>query len=172
MGSRIVSAVCLIAMVAVFAACGESQKVGSEKLLEFDEQGPGQRLGGRTAAPIKGTPKPLTVDTPKPTAKPVSTTPKPEATPSYFDLSLVADSPYYRPGNYTTIKAGVTIRVTNNDMTNERAKGRSYTDKSGSFHSGLIKPGAKWEWTFNSPGVYEIVDEGLTFATGRLEVIP
>jgi hypothetical protein len=159
----------LMSLLAV--ACGEKQKVGSEKLLEFEEQQRGgARLGEKTPPPAKETPGSLTVGETKAPTK--TATPAPKATPSYFDVSLVPNSPYYKPGNRIVIRKGVTIRVTNKDATAERSKGRSFTDKHGSFHSGLLKPGATWTWTFNAPATYEVVDEGLNFATAALEVTP
>lgn len=158
----------LVVLLATLAACGEPQKVGSEGLLEFDEQQRGgPRLGERTAAPT-GTPGSLTVgQTAKPTAAPTAT-----PAPEYFEVGLIPNSPYYEPGNRIVIRVGVTIRVTNEDGTTERSKGRSFTDKNGTFHSGLLKPGQTWTWTFRVPARYEIIDEGLTFATAVLEVVP
>jgi hypothetical protein len=164
---RTITAAGLIALVLASVACGESQKVGSERLLEFEEQQNGGRLGEATAPP-KATPGSLTIGASKaPTTQP----PKPKETPtSYFEVTLVADSPYYKPGNKIVIRKGVTIRVTNKDMTAERSNGRSFTDKHGSFHSGLLKAGKSWTWRFDATGSYEIIDEGLNFATAVLEV--
>lgn len=154
----------MLAMLGV--ACGSPQKVGSEGLLEFEEQRGAEALGREGAA----TPKPLTVGeetTPTPT---VQQTPQPEATPVFFDVDLVTDSPFYMPGNCIFISTGVTLRVTNKDFASERSKGRSFTDKGGSFHSGLLKPGKSWTWVFNTRGSFEVIDEGLTFATAALHV--
>lgn len=165
--ARVVLLAILTLVALILGGCGEGQKVGSEKLLEgIDDQGPGVRLGERTAAP-KATREPLTVDKRTPALTP---TPQPKGTPSYFDVALIADSPYYEPGNRIIVRAGVTLRVTNKDTTPERSTGRSFTDKRDAFHSGMLKPGQTWTWTFSSPGRYEIIDEGLTFATGILEV--
>lgn len=161
------------AVLLLLASCGESQKVGSEKLLEFEEQQDARRLGERTPVPTpEGTPLALGVGEeekaqPTPTAE---ATPTPE--PRYFDVALVPNSPYYRPGNAVTVKVGTTLRVTNEDSTAERADGRSFTAKDGSFHSGLLKPGETWTRTFQQPASYEIIDEGLRFATGSLRVVP
>ncbi len=156
-----------IALLALLGACGEGQQVGSEKLLDFDaQQSSGPRLGERTAPPSED-PGSLTVGaTPQATPKP---TPKPSI--SYFEVTLVKDSPYYKPGNRIVIRKGVTIRVTNSDNEPNRP-GRSFTDKNGTFHSGLLKPGATWTWTFNTVAKYEVIDEGLNFATAYLEVVP
>lgn len=169
---RLLSAVCVLGLV--FAACGESQKVGSEKLLEFEEQENTQRLGEATPAPTpEGTPVPLGVgEEEKAEATPTPPPATPTPAPQYFEVALVGDSPYYEPGNSITIPAGTTIRVTNQDGTPERSDGRSFTAKNGAFHSGLLKPGETWTQLFSEPSTYEIVDEGLRFATGTLRVVP
>lgn len=167
---RIIGALCAVTLL--FAACGEEQRVGSEKLLEFEEQEGAQRLGERTPEPTpEGTPQSLAVDeeeeeeeagpTPEPT---------PEPTAQVFDVTLIPNSPYYEPGNSISIRVGVTLRVTNQDDTSERGGGRSFTDEDGAFHSGMLAPGESWTWVFDQPGTYNIVDEGLTFATATLRV--
>ncbi len=159
----------LVCLLIAGVACGKGQKVGSEKLLNFNEQQNAQRLGARTPPPAATASGALTVGE-QPTKAP---TPKPAAPKKvYFDVQLVANSPFYKPGNAIQIRTGVTLRVTNTDATAERSKGRSFTDKGGTFNSGLMKAGGSWTWVFDQPGSYEIVDQGLTFATARLEVVP
>jgi hypothetical protein len=108
--------------------------------------------------------------TPVPTAKP-----QPTPGTTFLDVALVKDSPYYdpiKPGGKLTIAVGVTLRVTNKDMTPERSDGRSFTEKNGLFHSGLLKPGQVWTWVFRQPASFEIIDLELPFATATLEVTP
>lgn len=158
-----------LALLALFVgACGQDQKYGSEAIAEIKEQQDAQRLGQRTPEPTpEGGPQALDVAaTPTPAPSPT-----PTAAPEYFDVQLIPDSPYYKPGNQVAIRVGVTLRVTNADGTAERAEGRSYTAKNGSFDSGLMKPGDSWTQLFNRPGRYEIVDKGLPFATAVLEVV-
>jgi hypothetical protein len=57
-------------------------------------------------------------------------------------------------------------------MTPERSDGRSFTEKNGLFHSGLLKPGQVWTWVFRQPASFEIIDLELPFATATLEVTP
>jgi hypothetical protein len=165
-GSTIGVAVLLL----LTAACGSGQKVGNEDLLNFQEQKNAQRLGEATPAPTPGASAgALTVGSqPTPPPRPKATPPKVQ----YFDVTLVANSPFYKPGNALTIRVGVTLRVTNVDKTPERSSGRSFTDQAGSFNSGILKPGQSWTHTFTQPAQYEVVDQGLTFATARLQVSP
>jgi hypothetical protein len=157
--------VTLVAVLLLAVACGGGQKVGNEKILDFEEQENAQALGREAAQ----TPKPLTVGAKTPTPRPVVTD-RPKATPVIFDVELVTNSPFYKPGNCILIQQGVSVRVTNKDNTPERKSGRSFTDKAGSFHSGLLKPGQSWTWVFDAPGSFEVIDEGLTFATAVLHV--
>jgi hypothetical protein len=168
-----------VLFAAVAAACGENQRVGSEALLDVDEEGNSQRLGAVTPTPVPATPAPLTVgDKPTPTPEPTAG-PTPRAL--VFEIRLVAESPFYewrgsqddpfQPGNVFSMPASVELRVVNGDTTAERSKGRSFTDKNGAFHSGMLKPGGEaWTWVFDASGVFEIVDEGLPFANATLEV--
>jgi hypothetical protein len=153
----------------LLAACGQGQKVGSEKLLDIEEQQNTQRLGERTAEPEpEGTPTSLALGeqkTPKPSVAP------PTRTPPVFNIELIPNSPYYKPGNALRVVVGVTIKVTNKDATSERSKGRTFTDKNGAFNSGFLKSGQSWTWVFDSPGRFEIIDQGLPFANAALEVV-
>ncbi len=155
------------------AACGEGQKVGSEKLLEFKEQQGAGRLGERTAEP-SSTPGSLTVG--ERTAPP---TPAPTAPPVYFEISLIADSPFYKDTTHNkvgakfTIPVGTTIRVTNNDGTPERSGGRSFTEETrGIFNSGFLKVGQQWTWTFKQPATYQVRDLKVNFARAVVQVVP
>lgn len=161
----------LSVLLLLFGACGEGQKVGSERLLEFEEQENARRLGERTPEPTpEGTPLALGVGEEEKAAPTPTPAPTPEPAPEYFEVALVPESPYYEPGNAITVPVGTTIRVTNRDHTPERSDGRSFTAKDGSFHSGRLAPGQTWEWTFNQPASYEVIDEGLRFATASLRV--
>ena len=166
---RTTFAVVALLVTLAASACGSGQKTGNEGLLNFQEQKDAQRLGQATAAPTQAPSGALSVGS-QPTAPP-----KPQATPDkkqYYDVTLVANSPFYKPGNAITIRKGVWIRVTNKDTTPERSGGRSFTDKNGTFNSGVLKPGQVWIWQFTQAASYEVVDQGLTFATARLEVSP
>jgi hypothetical protein len=147
-------------LLLLVAACGSGQKVGSEKLTQFKEASPAARLGEAQATP-SGDPGSLGLGGSTPTARPTATPPAP--TPErFFDVSMVADSPYFEPGNDLEMPVEFTLRVTNRDGTPERP-GRSFTDKGGSFDSGLLKPGQVWTHKFSGTGRFQIEDQGLTF---------
>lgn len=161
-------------LVLVGTACGESQKVGSEKLLDFKEGEGGQRLGFETPPP-DATPVANAIDVQRETPAPrVTPTPAPTAQIQYFDVELIADSPYYKaggqPSNLIAMRASAVLRVTNKDATAER-KCRSFTAANGAFNSGCMPFGEK-PFTFKFPGAgrFAIKDEGLTFASATLEV--
>lgn len=143
-----------IVFAMALAACGKDQKVGSEKLLQFKEQQRQGRLGESTPTPAApagvlgigaATPKPMT---PAPT---------PQTAPErFFDVTLVADSPYYQPGNELVMSSQLTLRVTNKDNTAERPTRRFYSE--GVFDSGPLRFGQSW--TFKFPGA----------ASGKIQV--
>jgi hypothetical protein len=160
----------LLALAALMlaGACGSGQKVGSEKLLEFEEQKGAKRLGEATETPppvqASGAPLAVGAPTPKPTPAPT-----PTPAPRFFDVTLVADSPFYEPGNALIMVAGATLRVTNKDTTPER-EARSFTDADGSFDSGMLKPGQSWTMRFDKTARFRVKDRGLPFASATFEV--
>ncbi|MBW3588179.1 MAG: hypothetical protein KY429_02035 [Actinobacteria bacterium] len=161
--------VVLILGLALLVACGQSQKVGSENLLDFEEQEGAKRLGERE----KASPEP------PPEQEKVTLgggpSPSPEAPKSeevkYFDVALVPDSPYYEPGNELTMTVNLTLRVTNRDATAERPK-RSFTARDGSFSSGPLVPGQVWTFKFPTTGAWELQDDFAPFIFGTIQVIP
>lgn len=169
--SLVLSAVLLVAV----GACGEPQSVGSEGLTDFEEQQNPQRLGERTPTPKpSGTPGSLTVgDEPTPTPEP---TPPPQS--QTFEVTLIADSPFYDPGAQLCIPLGHQLIVHNQDMTAERSDGRTFTHRASdpsqrAFDSGLIAPGATWEGpVFDAVGRFDVEDLALNFAQAVIESQP
>lgn len=168
---RVLPVLCVLALVG--AACGEPQRVGSERLLEGveDEENGGPRLGERAEeeeeeAEGEEGGRVAVEDEPDPTPEP---TPQPTPEEVFFDVALVPHSPYYEPGNRIIISAGMTLRVTNADDSSERPE-RSFTARDGSFDSGMLAHGETWTRTFDAPGTYEVADNGVPFATAVLEV--
>jgi hypothetical protein len=160
----------LVVLVLSMMACGEGQKVGSEKILDFEEQENAERLGQRQSpspepspAAGEGEKGALGQRTPSPAAAP------PPAEEKFFDVTLIAASPYYEPGNQLAMPTGLTLRVTNKDTTPERAT-RSFTAEDGSFDSGQLRPGQVWTMKFTKGGFWRIVDKAAPFIFAELEV--
>lgn len=153
-----------LAILLIAAACGEPQKTGSEKLLEFEEQENKKRLGEKESpSPDAPTELVLGKESPSPSPSP------PPPVEHFFDVSLTADSPYFQPGNALLIQAGVTLRVTNKDATSERPT-RSFTAKDGSFDSGPLAFGKVWTQKFDNAGFWDIIDSNAPFILATLEV--
>lgn len=166
MRKRLLALVMVLGFLAV--ACGEENAVGSDDLLKGLQDGKGgARLGEVTPAPDKPDEK-IAVGgvTPPPAA---NATPVPPPKVSYFEVSLTADSPFYDPGTQLTMQIAAVLRVTNNDRTPERPT-RSFTDKGNKFSSPSLKPGEVWTFKFPQGGKFEIIDQGLPFASATLEV--
>jgi hypothetical protein len=168
MTRRIIPLLCMLGLL--LSACGEGQSVGNQGLLDdIKDQGGDFRFtppplpdeeegGGQLAIDQRATPPPA--EAPAPTPPPAQVT--------YFDVELVADSPFYKPGNALEMSSGAVLRVTNRDATPERAC-RSFTDKQGTFNSGCLKPGESWTFRLGQ-GRFDIIDQGLPFATATLTV--
>ena len=153
----------LVALLGL-VACGGGQETGSEDVLDFEEQQKADQLGAATPTPsarAAATSAPVRTAAPAATSKPAAQT---------YEVQLIAGNPYYAPGDQLRMPAGTTIRVTNNDRTPERSKGRSFTAENGAFDSGLIKPGGSWTHVIAQKGTYTIVDTAVNFARATLTV--
>ena len=166
---KVVTVLCMLALV--LAGCGQGQKYGPDRFNPVEGEGGDFRFETPTPLPVEDEPQGAldagaVTPVPQATAAP---TPPPQV--NYFDVELVADSPYFKPGNALVMSSASVLRVVNKDTTPER-KCRSFTDKGQRFSSGCLAPGAKWEHRFGpgTSGRFEIIDQGLTFATATLEV--
>ncbi|HVE92090.1 MAG TPA: hypothetical protein VNE62_07300 [Actinomycetota bacterium] len=163
---------CLLGVVAALAvSCKDPPRYGNG-------DGPSLRPGAsgygfETPSPSPSVAAPGASTNPKvpaPTARPTpAPTPTPPA-PTFLDIELVADSPYYKPGNEITLPLSHTLRVTNRDQTAERPC-RTFADSRRSFSSPCLKPGESWSRLFLAPVSYQIADPGLPFAPARLDVV-
>ncbi len=162
----------LICLALVGAACGKPNKIGGDiDLSKIGDATPTCRLGECKS------PEPSVEPTEK-LGVTASPTPKVEATKasdeSFFDVYLVAESPFYsfgpnkELGREFTMPIGLTLRVTNQDQTEGRPA-RSFTSQ-GAFDSGPMKPGATWTRKFSQPGVWEITDRAAGFISAKLTV--
>jgi hypothetical protein len=156
----------LLIFTALLAGCSKGKSVGSDKVLDFEEQ-KGDRLGAASPTPSPNAASAAPAQN-KPT-QPAAQNPnaKPQAT--FFDVTLIASAPYFEPGDQIVIARGTTLRVTNKDTTPERPK-RSFTAQDGSFDSGMLSPGQVWTMKFDSPGVWRIEDRAAPFISASLEV--
>lgn len=150
------------------AACGGPPEVGSKDLLDFEEQKPKERLGEAASptAPPAAARSPAAGSTAAPVTKPPE---PPRQEERFFDVKMVAQAPYFEPGEQLTMSMSFTLRVTNNDTTAERPT-RSFTAEDNSFNSGPLKPGQVWTYKFKSRGTFSVVDSNAPFIRATLEV--
>ncbi len=156
----------LLVLLVVAVSCGEEPEVGDDKVLDFVDQTDPPDLGERpkeSPTPAPNNPAVVNPNQPKPDEKPAAPEEK------FFDVAMVADSPYFEPGNDLQMPAGFTLRVTNKDYTPERPT-RSFTAENGAFDSKPMAPGAVWTHTFSGPGRYKVVDHKAPFIFATLEV--
>ena len=170
-------AVVILLLCLVAGACGKDKSVGSEKVLDFEEQKENrlgteasttqppsaQPAGSPTTAPANATTTPTTQRAAAPT------TTAPRAAESFFDVTLIDRHPYYEPGDQIVVTVGTTLRVTNKDTTAERPQ-RSFTAADGSFDSGMLKVGQVWTYKLSTPGSWRIVDRSAPFISAQLDV--
>ncbi len=155
---------CLITLVA--AACGGDKQIGSKDLLDFDEQ-EARRLGETSPSP-----SPEAQQNNQPSPPPKEQPPPPAPAPAkeeFFDVALIASSPYFEPGNQLVMPRGLTLRVTNKDNTAERPT-RTFTAEDGTFDSGQLKLGQTWNHKFTSGGTFRVIDKNAPFIYATLEV--
>jgi len=174
-------------MATLLASCGEENKVGSDKILDFKEQ-TNDRLGVTTtteaAAPattVAGAPGKAAVGAPT-TSAPTSTTAAPTtvapttvapttAPPpkeQAFEIGINADNSgtsQFDPSASRVFK-GTLVRFVNNDSVP-----RSVEEDRGVFKSGSIAPGATFEYRADTVGKFNITDGTRPYAVGSLEVL-
>lgn len=158
--------ICLLAV-----SCGGQDQVGSESLLNFEDQ-TSQRLGGATPSP---TPDPAAGATsaaptqPKPAA--IATTPaptaKPDQGPSRFVIGINGDNASttaFDP-SVAGVFVGMVVQWVNRDSVV-----RSVAADNGAFASPDIPPGGSFSWTPTKPGRVNYHDGTRPYAVGSLEV--
>ena len=154
----------ILALLALAAGCGKGVSYGDKLDTDLKDGGSKCRLG-ECKSPTPASDTKVGVGAQSPSPSPVQT----QVEVRYFDVSLVADAPYYDPGNRLTMPVGFTLRVTNKDTTDGRPI-RSFKSDDGSFDSGRLKPGAVWTQKFDQPGSWHIVDDAAGFIYADLEV--
>ncbi len=156
----------------LLSACGQPNKVGSEKLLEgLGGEVAECRLGEKCPTPSPPPEEGTTGDkgaitNPQPTQE---AQPSPPPQEQFFEVTLVEYSPYYEPGNALTMHRSLTLRVTNKDTCACRPW-RTFTAEDGSFTSPRLAPGQSWTIRLGA-GSWTIVDQSAGFIRASLEVI-
>lgn len=155
--------ICGLSLLMLLGGCGGDTRVGSKKLLEIEEQKQKQRLGEFLKSPeaTPASPGTAALGTPAPSAPAAA----PTEAQRTFEVTLIHDSPYYEPGNELEIPAGTKIIITNRDELTRR-----FRTTNGPYDSGDLTQGQKYEFTANTRGVFQVADEHVPFATGKLTI--
>jgi plastocyanin len=162
----------------VLAACGGSNKVGSEKILDFKEEAQG-RLGTTTttAAPQETAPPAgggkAGVGGATTTAVPATTIPKPTTTTTErkqttFEIAIRGDNTgatQFDP-SASRVFAGTLVKFVNKDT-----EPRSVESDTNAFQSPSIPPGGSWTYDAKTAGKFNFHDGTRPYATGSLEVL-
>jgi hypothetical protein len=121
------------------------------------------------------TPSPTPFRAPSAPAPRATTQASPEPPPpqvTYFEIDLIAASPFYRAegeaATVFTVPQGYVLRVTNRDGTPERPW-RTFT-APGAFTSPRLGVGETWELHLTSTGTFQIVDECCPFIRAELRI--
>jgi plastocyanin len=177
----------LMAVVAPLAsaACGSDNKVGNKALLDFKEQA-NNRLGETTTTTAAattttakgsvattttrpGTKAGVTTTTAKAgggaTATTATTAPKVTQTVREIEILGGAAGEQFEPITQTAY-VGSVIRWINKDSVP-----RSVKADSGQFASPMIAPGASWDYTAGTVGVFDYSDDTRPYVKGQLQVL-
>lgn len=156
------------------AACGGSNKVGDNSLLNFKDQA-NKRLGdttttGAPATTVAGAKGQLgiggTTATTKAAAVPTTTHPAPQVATLEIDInSDGTSSTQFDPSNARIFRGSI-IKWTNKDT-----QARSVESDTGAFRSPSIPPGGSWSWTPNAAGQFNYHDGTRPYAVGSFEVL-
>jgi hypothetical protein len=176
-----------MAAVALLAsgACKSDNKVGDKSLLDFKDQAQ-TRLGETTtttAAATTTTAKGAVTTTTKPKAGAATTTTvkvgtagtattattAPKAGPTVREISIYSDEDPNQPDplepKVQTAFVGSIVRWINKDKVP-----RGVRADSGQFASPMIQPGASWDYTAGTVGVFTYTDEDRPYVQGELRV--
>ena len=161
----------MLALAAGLAGCGKDNKVGDDRLLNFEDQA-NARLGSTTttAAPEETTTSTTTggdkagVGQTTTTVKQTTTTTEAAA----FEVVIKGDD---SPTQFNPAEASVyqntLVRWINQDTVARSVKAADRT-----FVSPPIPPGGKFEWRATKTGRINYSDGTRPYAVGALEVVP
>ena len=170
------------------AGCGEDNKVGDERLLDFKEQAQ-ERLGETTTtaaapttttAPSGGATNPgSNQNTPKPTVATTTTT-RPSRAPAAvattttvarqqqearLEININSDAPFLDP-EYARVYVGSMVRWVNKDSVPRAVKA-----DTGQFVSPMIPPGGSFDYKAITVGLFDYTDDTRPYAKAVLEVL-
>jgi plastocyanin len=167
---RIIRVALAVAVVTGIAACGGSDKVGDQNVLNFDPQAQGQRLGATSTDQVTTTliPADATATTGVPLGQAESTTTTtapPEQQEVSVEVVMSDDSPWFTP-SVAQVPVGGTVRFRNNGT-----KAYDVRGDQNEFDSGPIEPGSVYIYTANAAGDINYHDPNRPFAGGAIQVV-
>ena len=179
---------CVVVMALIAAGCGQDNKVGDERLLDFEEQ-VGERLGATTtttAPPVTTTTagatqatKPgggpvgqattTTRQTPATAAAPVTTaTTAPAQTIPALEIFIYDDNaPAAIEPQYARQFVGSVVRWVNKDNVTRGVKATTTR-----FPCETIAPGASCDYKPTAAGIFDYGDSTRPYVNATLEVLP
>jgi plastocyanin len=163
--SRLALGVCTAMLL---AACGESNKVGSKSLINFQDEAQ-QRLGQSTPSPAPAPVAAATAGAPGKQALAAPTAAPRQASEEQVALTIAINDDSagtnFDP-SVARVLAGSQVRWVNNDKVP-----RSVESDTGAFASGMLQPGAAWIWKFKAAGKFNYHDGTRPYAVGLVEVV-
>ena len=170
MTRRFVRLALVLAFVAAVAACGGKDKVGDQNVLNFDQQGQGQRLGATTTTGVPTTLIPADATTTPggalgATTTAVPTTAPPDKQEVSVEIVMTDSSPWFTP-SVAQVPAGGTVRFRNSGTKAYEVRG-----DQNEFTSGPIEPGAVYIYAATAPGDINYHDPNRPFAGGEIQIV-
>lgn len=148
-------------------ACGNSNKVGSDSLVNFQDEAQ-NRLGAATATP-RVTQAAASSATAAPKGAITQATPKP-AERAAITVAINSDTGNTKGSfdpSVARVYAGSEVLWTNKDSV-----ARSIVSDTDAFKSGPIAPGASWSYKFTTAGKFNYHDGTRPYAVAIVEVLP
>jgi plastocyanin len=163
-------AIALAAIVLLTASCGGGSKVGSEKLLDFNEEARrrlGEKAQTKTPTPTRAVNESQRRTPPPRAAVGGRPTPAPAKKVATIEIAIQSDSAgtAFDPVA-AKVFVGSIARWTNRDTTT-----RSVVADGGQFQSGPIAPGRSWSYVTRTAGRFNYHDGTRPYAVASLEVV-
>jgi hypothetical protein len=151
----------------VAVGCSRKERVGTEELLDIEEEKQRERLGQilKSPDPTEPAPSAAAIGGPSPDTQQQQQEEQQEQNQEIVELFLISEHPYYEPNPNMQVRVGSTLRITNRDD-----KVRRYQSQDGTYDSGPIDPGGTVDVVCDVAGDFTIADENVPFATAFLQV--